>query len=370
MHILVVEPWYGGSHRRFIDGLCAHSGHTYSLCTLPGRHWRWRMDAAAVPLSEQARRQITLHGPPDVVFASDMLDLPSFLALMRPVLAEVPVVLYFHENQLTYPRPKGSNAPRTYALLNYRSALAADACWFNSAFHRSDFLEALPEFLQRFPDPPPPATVQAIADRSRVIPLGMNLQQLGTPHARPANTPPVLLWNQRWAFDKNPKGLLNLLTGLDSSGVDFHLIITGRAAGRTPDALDTIRARFQDRLLHMGFVEDADVYTELLHRADMVVSTAHHEFFGLAVMEAVRCGCHPVLPNRLSYPELIPDRLHDPLLHAPTLYDTPDDALALCTALLNGNARPLPPRTLHEIPAPFDWSTRADAFDDAFAALL
>jgi glycosyltransferase involved in cell wall biosynthesis len=201
------------------------------------------------------------------------------------------------------------------------------------------------------------------------MPLGMNLQRLGTPHTRPANNTPVLLWNQRWAFDKNPEGLLNLLTGLDASGVDFHLIVTGRAAGRTPDPLRAIRTRFQDRLLHMGFVEDIDVYTELLHRADIVVSTAHHEFFGLAVMEAIRCGCHPVLPNRLSYPELIPERLHDPLLHAPTLYDTPDDALTLCTTLLDGTARPLPPRTLHAIPDRFDWSTRAPVFDDAFAAL-
>ena len=369
MHILVVEPWYGGSHRRFLDGLRTHSDHTYTLCTLPGRHWRWRMDAAAVKLAEQARRQIAEHGPPDMVFASDMLDLPSFLALMRPVLAQVPVVLYFHENQLTYPRPNGASAPRTYALLNYRSALSADACWFNSDFHRADFLEALPSFLGRFPDPPPSATVQAIADRSRVMPLGMDLHRLDGPATRPANQIPVLLWNQRWAFDKNPEGLLKLLTGLEMSGLDFHLIITGRAAGRTPEALDTIQERFSDQLLHMGFVEDADVYTELLHRADIVVSTAHHEFFGLAVMEAIRCGCHPVLPNRLSYPELIPDRLHDPLLHAPTLYDTPKEALALCKALLDGSKRPLPPRTLQGIPEPFDWSTRAAAFDDAFAAL-
>lgn len=370
MHILVVEPWYGGSHRRFLEGLRAHSAHRYTLCTLPGRHWRWRMDAAAVTLAEQARRQITIHGPPDAVFASDMLDLPSFLALMRPALSEVPVVLYFHENQLTYPRPKGASAPRTYALTNYRSALAADACWFNSDFHRANFLEALPDFLKRFPDPPPSATVAAIAHRSQVEPLGMDLQRLAGPTTRPANSPPVLLWNQRWAFDKNPEGVLNLLTGLETSGLDFHLIITGRAAGRTPKALDTIRSRFSTQLLHMGFVEDPDVYTELLHRSDIVLSTAHHEFFGLAVMEAIRCGCHPVLPNRLSYPELIPDRLHDPLLHAPTLYDTPNEALALCKALLDGHARPLPLRTLRRIPKRFDWTRRGADFDEAFAALM
>lgn len=369
MHILVVEPWYGGSHRRFLDGLRAHSAHEYTFCTLPGRHWRWRMDAAAVSLAEHARHVVSERGTPDLVFASDMLDLPSFLALMRPDFANVPVVLYFHENQLTYPRPPGAAAPRTYALMNYRSALAADACWFNSDFHRTDFLEALPDFLNRFPDPPSAALVDTIEARSQVMHLGMDLERLGPPHPRPQNAPPVLLWNQRWAFDKNPEGLLHLVEGLNDDAVPFHLIITGRAVGQTPEPLDALRTRFADRLLHMGFVEDPDVYTELLHRADVVVSTAHHEFFGLSVMEAIRCGCHPVLPHRLSYPELVPDRLHDPLLHAPTLYDTPEDALALLKGLLSDTLRPLPKRTLYDIPAQFDWPRRASAFDRAFTAL-
>ena len=34
--------------------------------------------------------------------------------------------------------------------------------------------------------------------------------------------------------------------------------------------------------------------------------TAEHEFYGISVIEAVRAGCHPVLPARLSYPELFP----------------------------------------------------------------
>ena len=49
-------------------------------------------------------------------------------------------------------------------------------------------------------------------------------------------------------------------------------------------------------------------YAALLWAADLVVSTAIHEFFGVAVVEAIYCGCRPVLPWRLSYPELIPGR--------------------------------------------------------------
>ena len=38
-------------------------------------------------------------------------------------------------------------------------------------------------------------------------------------------------------------------------------------------------------------------------------------------MEAIYCGCHPFVPSTLHYPELIPESLHSPLLHAPVLYE-------------------------------------------------
>ena len=34
--------------------------------------------------------------------------------------------------------------------------------------------------------------------------------------------------------------------------------------------------------------------------------TSHHDFFGASIVEAVYCGCLPLLPARLSYPELLP----------------------------------------------------------------
>lgn len=47
-------------------------------------------------------------------------------------------------------------------------------------------------------------------------------------------------------------------------------------------------------------------YYRLLKTADIAVSFADQETWGIAMQEAVLCGCLPVLPNRLSYTEMYP----------------------------------------------------------------
>ncbi len=83
-------------------------------------------------------------------------------------------------------------------------------------------------------------------------------------------------------------------------------------------------------------------------------------------MEAIYCGCHPLVPNRLHYPELIPDSLHQPLLHAPVLYDSEDDLFHYLKDLLTNKTQPLPKASLQNINKHLDWSKRIDKFDAMF----
>ncbi len=103
MHILLVSPYHGGSHRAWAVGYQKHSAHDVTLLTLPARFWKWRMHGGAVTLGRRWLESSA--GTPDLILATDLLDLTTFLALTRQKTATVPVALYMHENQLTYPLP-------------------------------------------------------------------------------------------------------------------------------------------------------------------------------------------------------------------------------------------------------------------------
>lgn len=371
MKVLALEPWYGGSHRNFVDGLIKNSCHEYELVTMAARFWKWRLQGGAQTLARKCSQLVESGFTPDVILASSMVNIPAFLALSRKYIGNVPVVYYLHENQLTYPLSKEEKRDLSYAYINYLSCLAADQVVFNSEFHYNEFIRALPGLLRVFPDYTHLLTVSEIRAKSRVMHLGMNLQA----HARYSNTEgsdrdsPIVLWNQRWEYDKNPEAFFRLMNRLDDAGCRFRLILAGKRFEEQPSEFDTAFERYADRILHYGYAEDFEEYSRLLHRADIVVSTAIHEFFGIAMLEAIYCGCHPLLPNRLSYPELIPEKLHKPLLHAPILYDDDESLFTILKAMLMGEERPLPHGTLRGIVEHLDWSVHVEQYDALMASL-
>ena len=304
MNVWLVEPYYAGSHRAWADGYQAHSRHAVRLLTLPGRFWKWRMQGGAVTLARKAQG---LDEQPDLIFASDMLNLPVFLALSGKRLAGVPVALYFHENQLTYPLQPGEKRDLHYGFINFTSALRADALFFNSAYHLEAFFEELPRLLKHFPDHNELWAVDALRTKSQVLPLGLDLMRFsdlmvstGDAHSagQPASERPSILWNHRWEYDKDPATFFRAIYALAEEGLDFDLVLLGESFRNQPSEFLEARQRLPDRIVHFGYAEDAAAYGRLLWQADVVVSTAIHEFFGAAIVEACYCGCFPVLPRR------------------------------------------------------------------------
>ena len=376
MNILALEPWYDGSHQSFLDGLAEHSAHDVRTITMPGRFWRWRMEGGGITLAKKVRATVDEGFAPDLLFATNMVNLPAVLSLARPHLDGVPVVQYFHENQLTYPLPPDEERERAYAITNYLSALAADRVVFNSQSHFDEFIEALPQLLRDFPDFTNMHTVRDVREKSTVLHLGMDLaahdQYRGarTERTLRSTRAPVVLWNQRWEYDKNPSGFFRVMNRLDDAGVPFQLILAGKHFHEQPEEFEQAFERYAERILHYGYAEDFAEYSRLLHRADVVVSTARHEFFGVAIQEAIYCGCHPVLPRRLSYPELIPESHHEPLLHAPIFYEDDQALFEVLRGILEGDERPLPPQTLRKIPAPLDWDEHIENYDTLFEEVV
>ena len=316
--VVVVEPYYGGSHRVWADTWQRHSEHSISLITHPDQFWRWRLRGGAVTLAEAFHEHCATHGRPDVVVVSGLVDVAAFTGLARASLHDVPVAVYVHESQLLYPLAPNQRADSSSALINWQSLLAADAVWFNSEFHRSALREALPRLLDSQPTPSHHHLVDAVFARSEVLYPPVELQGL-LDQDRSERTVPRVLWNQRWDHDKNPHSVFAALVEMAADGLDFTLALAGQ--NQRPDNADFawVHEQLGDRIDHVGHAP-ADDYRQLLIDSDVVISAADHEFFGIALVEAMAAGAVPVLPDRLSFPELVQPQWHDAVLY-------PDGAL-------------------------------------------
>lgn len=306
MHILALEPYYGGSHRAFLDGWSGTSRHTWTKLTLPAHHWKWRMRHAPLTFAEQLNGLASCDF--DLVFCSDMLNLAAFRGLAPADVARLPAVVYFHENQLTYPDAFRTERDFHYAFDNFQTMVAADAVWFNSAYHRDEFATQCRTFLRKFPDYSPEAQLDEALARTSIASPGLpNL----VPASRTLNfQQPHIVWAARWEHDKNPDDFFAALRQLKRAGESFRLSVVGESFRDVPPVFAAARAEFAAEIAQWGFLPSHAAYLALLQSADLFVSTAVHEFFGISAAEAILAGCLPVLPRRLAYPELVDEYSH------------------------------------------------------------
>ena len=370
MHLLALQPYDAASHRALLSGWQHHSRHTFEVLSLPGRHFKWRMRQAPVELANQIEVRAGDGQSWDALWCTSMLDLATLRGL-SPTAAKLPAVVYFHENQFTYPTRYKEQRDVHFGLTNTTTALAAIASvcggkrdtsppciWWNSAYNRDGFLAALCELLQAMPDYPMPRAVEAIRATSGVYypgidPIGAGVQ------SEERDGPPVLLWAARWEYDKGPALFFEALDVLVQRGVAFRLSVIGEQFAEVPRCFAQAKERFADRVVRWGYQATRSAYEAVLREADIVVSTSKHEFFGIAVAEAVSAGCQAVLPNALAYPEVWGDHA---VYHDQTAEGVAD---AIERAMIRDRSTwPI------QRAGAFAWSHVAPRMDDAIEALV
>lgn len=369
MIIFILEPYFTGSHASWAKEYAHVSRHNVNILSMRGEFWKWRMHGGAVTL---ARSFLSCDVKPDLLLATDMLDLTTFLSLIRKAGTSVKTAIYFHENQLTYPwspndRDRIKQRDMHYAFINYVSALAADGVFFNSDYHLNAFVDELVHFLKSFPDYNELTNAKCIKGKSRVLHLGMDLKQFDKHNTKRNGTVtkslPLILWNHRWEYDKNPEAFFKALYKLDEEGLDFEIAILGECFSRKPEIFLEAQQRLSSKIVHFGFVEDFEAYAKWLWKADILPVTSVQDFFGGSVVQAMYCNCYPLLPKRLAYPEHIPEELHPRFF-----YDDFDDLVGKLKNLIM-NIWEVRQADVQTFVAKYDWQRMAPIYDNVFEGL-
>jgi glycosyltransferase involved in cell wall biosynthesis len=276
-----------------------------------------------------------------------------------------PVLVYFHENQLTYPLAPGESIDFHFGFTDITTALTAECIRFNSHTHFDAFFEQLPQFIKMMPDYRPRWVVANLRAKADVIYPGCNFPLEHRLREHPADQAPLIIWNHRWEFDKNPEMFFEALDAVASQGFDFRLALLGENFQAIPKAFIAARNSLQDRIVCYGYEPSRHRYLDWLAQGTIIISTAVQENFGIAVVEAVRHGCLPLVPGRLAYPEIIPEKFHSDYL-----YSDQDDLIAKLIKIINNHpALSSHRRELSDAMGTFAWESRIAAYDQTLEYL-
>jgi len=320
--VYILEPFYGGSHKQLIDFMLDAFSRNFpagkldvKLYTLPAKKWHWRARTSALNFAQ------TIPEPSDaeasVLFCSSVLNLAELLSLRRDLAEKwTKKIVYFHENQLVYPvrRDKLGDQARDfqYGYNQILTSLVADQVVFNSGFNKESFLANINSFFNLQPDHKPDTSDvrQKIEAKSQVLHFPVKTDVSSSASRSFEGGQPVLhiVWPHRWEHDKNPESFFKVLFQLKSEGLDFKVSVLGEAFSQFPEIFSEAKEKLDREIVHFGRLDSKEDYLRVLRcEADVAVSTADHEFFGVAMVEAAVSGCYPLVPNRLAYPELFPE---------------------------------------------------------------
>lgn len=356
MRCLILSAYHAPSHAYWARGLMAALPQwQWQLLSLPPRYFNWRIRGNALAVSAQLQAHLPAGGavPWDLIVATSMTDICGLKAL-RPELAQTPVLLYFHENQFDYPANEVQRQRLEPAMMTLFSALAAQQLAFNSAYNRDSFLTGVHQLLAKLPDGVPPDTLESLRRKACVLPVPLD-DGAFVERPQKASTP-TFIWNHRWEHDKAPERLLAAIRLLLRETDNFRLHLVGQQFRQQPAVFAELESllRGSGALGAWGYQASRTDYQALLNESHGVISTAQHDFQGLAVLEAVAAGACPLVPRRLAYPEWFGDQCYPP-------GDSPEaEARALAgamLALINGGVEAVPDLRY------LGWSAQAGAYE-------
>lgn len=300
MQIVAMESFDRGSHRHFRDTLTRHSSHRWHWIVNDGTPWKWAMRAGGLaPLGNCPM--------PDVFFCTSLLDVAvARVQVENKIGKRVPTVLYMHENQVEYPAdPDRQQDQRDvhFALTNLNSIMSVDLILWNSRWNLESFLHGIVKVLEPCRGIPFDNLEQRVRDRSNVAWCPVEVPSPSYPSPIEPSDSPLVVWPHRHEHDKGPDLLLDLARSHRDHPIRWALL--GERFDQVPKAIEQFRTEFANSIV-FDDCPSRQMYESILGGADWVCSTARHEFFGLAVVEAMFAGCLPWVPSGLSYRELLP----------------------------------------------------------------
>ncbi len=307
MNVLVLSAYDAESHRRWHQGLVKHLSFSFTVMALPPRFFSWRIRGNAMSWALGHRDEF-LAKKWDAIVATSMVDLATLKGLV-PALAVVPTLVYFHENQFSYPVNHVAGAPvRSIEpqIVTLYSALSAEQVVFNSSHNKITFLSGVAALLKKLPDEVPNNVIAVLEKKSMVIPVPLEASCFEWGGEKAKARPLTLLWNHRWEYDKGPERLFAVVQKLVKQAPEMPLCfhIVGQQFRQEPAVFADLKALLTKAgwFGEWGFLP-TPMYQAVLVQSDIVLSTALHDFQGLAVLDAVAAGCTPLLPRRVAYPD-------------------------------------------------------------------
>ena len=241
-----------------------------------------------------------------------MVDLSSLRGFV-PQLGCIPNIIYFHENQFAYPSNQQKIENIEPLLVPLYSALCADKIVFNSEYNKTTFIKGANSLFKKLPKTISSNVIKKL-ENSLIIPVPVSLPKEQTAKKQTSDNLEVI-WNHRWEYDKGPAVLLAITKLIMAKSLPIRLHITGERFRQSPIEfaeigrnLEIHAQKTQMKPGKFGYIKNEDSYYCLLRDCDVVLSTAEHDFQGLAVQEACLAGCTPLAPKALVYPEYLPNQ--------------------------------------------------------------